>query len=70
MLETVLSHLNLSFLTYGVLIWGNTHETTLKPIFVLQKQAVRIVTFSNLDSYSSPLFKSLGLVKLFDIALF
>jgi len=53
-----------------VLIWGNTYETTLKPIFILQKKTVRIITFSELDSYSSPLFKSLGLIEFFDIALF
>ena len=58
------------FLTYGILIWGNTYETTLKPLFVLQKKAVRIITFCKLDSCSSPLFKSLGLLKFFDIALF
>ena len=58
------------FLTYGILIWGNTYDTTLKPIFILQKKAVRIITFSKLDSYSSPLFKSFGLIKFFDIALF
>ena len=61
-----------SFLTYGILIWGNTYETTLKPtcIFILQKKAVRIITFSKLDSYSSPSFKSRGIIKFFDIALF
>lgn len=58
------------FLTCGILIWGNTYETTLKPISMLQKKAVRIITFSKLDSYSSPLFKSLELIKFFDIALF
>ena len=58
------------FLTYGILIWGNTYETTLKPLFILQKKAVRIITFSKLDSCSSPLFKSLGLINFFDIALF
>ena len=58
------------FLTYGILIWGNTYETTLKPLFILQKKAVRIITFSKLDSCSSSLFKSLGLIKFFDIALF
>ena len=58
------------FWTNGIIIWGNTYETTLKPIFILQKKAVRIITFSKLDSYSSPLFKSLGLIKFFDIALF
>ena len=38
------------------LIWGNTYEITLKPIFI--------------DSYSSPLFKSLGIITFFDTALF
>ena len=58
------------FLTYGILIWGNAYETTLKPLFILQKKAVRIITFRKLDSCSSPLFKSLGLIKFFDISLF
>ena len=58
------------FLTYGILIWGNAYETTLKPLFILQKKAVGIITFSKLDSCSSPLFKSIGLIKFFDIALF
>ena len=35
-----------------------------------QKKAVRIITFSKLDGYSSPLFESLGLIKFFDIAFF
>jgi len=58
------------FLTYGILIWGDTYATTLKPIFILQKKTVRIITFSTLDSHSSPLFKSVGIIKFFDIALF
>ena len=58
-----------TFLTYGILIWGNTYETPLKPIFILQKEVVCIITFSKLDNHSSPLFKSLGLIKFFDIVL-
>ena len=46
------------------------YETTLKPTFILQKKAVCIITFSKLDSCSSPLFQSLGLIKFFDIAVF
>ena len=26
------------FLTYGIIIWGNTFKTTLQPIFILQKK--------------------------------
>ena len=36
----------------------------------VQKKAVRIITFSKLDSYPGPLFKSLGIIKFFHIALF
>ena len=44
------------FLTYGLIAWGNTYATTLKPVVVLQKKAVRIIAFSNRDAHSSPLF--------------
>ena len=43
------------FLIYGIIIWGNTHESTLKPIFILQKKALLTITFSQYDSPSSPL---------------
>ena len=37
------------FLTYGIIIWGNTYKTTLQPIFILQKRAMRLITFSRFD---------------------
>jgi len=55
------------FLTYGLIVWGNTYITTLKPIVILQKTAVRIITFSKRDAHSSPLFSQLGLIKLMDL---
>ena len=55
------------FLTYGILSWGCTYETNLKPIFILQKKAVRIITFSAYDDSSSSLFKELSIIKLFDL---
>ena len=33
------------FLTYGLIAWGNTYTTTLKPVVVLQQKAVRIINF-------------------------
>ena len=40
----------------------------LQPLFILQKKAVRIMTFSNFDEHSSPLaFKQLKIVKLYDL---
>ena len=58
------------FLIYGIIIWGNTYESTLKPIFILQKKALRTITFSQYDSPSSPLFKSLQVIKFYDLVTF
>ena len=55
------------FLTYGLIAWGNTYATTLKPVVVLQKKAVRIITFCNRDAHSCPPFSQLGLIKLMDL---
>ena len=55
------------FLINGIISWGNTYNTTLQPLFILQKKAIRIMTFSNFDEHSSPLFKQLNIVKLYDL---
>ena len=56
-----------SFLTYAVLLWGNTYITNLSPLITLQKKAIRIITFSDYRAHTSPLFKMLNLLKLLDI---
>ena len=55
------------FLIYGILAWGNTYPTTLKPLIILQKKATRVLTFSNFDAHSSPLFKELKIIKFLDL---
>ena len=55
------------FLTYSLITWGNTYPTTLQLLITLQKKAVRIITFSDFNSHSSPLFRKLGLLKLGDL---
>ena len=55
------------FIIYGIISWGNTYETTFKPLYVLQKKALHIITFSSLDHPSSPLYKSLEIIKLPDL---
>ena len=54
-------------LAYGLVVWENTYATTLKPIVTLQKQALRIITFSKRDAQSSPIFSQLGLIKFMDL---
>jgi hypothetical protein len=55
------------FFLYALIIWGNTYPTTLKPLVVLQKKAICIITFSPFDEHSSPIFKRLRLTKLSDL---
>ena len=55
------------FLIYGILVWGITYPTTLQPIYILQKKALRLISFSPFDAHSSPLFKSLNIIKFHDL---
>ena len=41
--------------------------TTLQPITVLQKRAIRTITFSKFDEHTSPLFGDLNIFKFQDI---
>ena len=42
----------------------------MQPLFILQKKALRIITFSSYYERSSPLFKDLNVVKLSDVITF
>jgi len=57
------------FSTYGIIAWGNTYSSTLKPLYVLQKKALRqyVMTFSKFREHSSILFKALNIIKLHDL---
>ena len=54
-------------LIYGMVSWENTYQTTLQPIIVLQKKALRIITFSKFQEPSSPLFNFFSSLKLVDL---
>ena len=50
---------------------GNTYESTLKPLVLLQKRAVHVMTFSKYDEHTTcSLFKNLGLLKHSDLIIF
>lgn len=49
-------------LTYGILLWGGSAEA--HRLFVLQKRAVRIMTFKKPGTHCSSLFKQLRLLTL------
>ena len=55
-----------SHLTYGCQLWGQ-NENAIRQTIILQKKAVRLISFSLYEAHSSPLFKKLKLLKLPDI---
>ena len=57
----------LSFLQYGLVVWGQTYASYTDPIFILQKKAVRAITFQPRMSPSLPIFNDLKLLKLSEI---
>ena len=56
------------FLSYGVQVWGLTYPTLLNPVFILQKEAVKAMTFCDIITPSLPLFNKLQLLRLTDIS--
>ena len=58
-----------SHLIYGCQLWGQ-NENHIDQTITLQKKAVRLITFSDYQAHSSPLFKKLKLLNLTDIVQF
>ena len=52
---------------YALLVWGHTYKSNLHPLVILQKQAIRLMTFSNFHEHTSSLFKALKLLKFTDL---
>ena len=67
LLQIYYSIIILPFLTYGVAIWGNTYPTNLRPAVIIQKIAIRILSFSHFQAHTSHLFKKFNLLKVIDI---
>ena len=51
---------------YGSQVWGQSLQTVIDKISLLQRKAVRLMTFSNFDAHSEPLFKELKILKIKD----
>ena len=55
-----------SLMMYGCQVWGQNKNYAVKKIFKLQKNALRIITFSDFRASTNPLFKKLGILKISD----
>ena len=54
-------------LKYCITSWGKAAKTIIQPIINRQKRVIRIITGSNCQTNSSPLFTQLKILKLCDI---
>ena len=54
-------------LTYCCEIWGNTYNTRLQDLVLLQKRAVRIIDNADWREHSSRIFNKYELLKFLDL---
>ena len=57
----------LPYLAYCACIWGSNYRTTLHPINVAQKRAVRLIAGEPAGAHTSPLFRDLKILKFDDL---
>ena len=66
-LRCIYNSLFMSFLQYGIVVWGQTFSSYIEPIFKLQKKAIRTISHQTAFSHSLPLFKGLHLLRVSDV---
>jgi len=64
------SSLILPYLNYGLLAWGNTHQSFLDRLLLLQKRIIRIICDSTARSHTDPLFFNNKLLKINELYLY
>lgn len=67
---TLYYSLGYPYLIYDIVVWGHTYEYTIKPILILQKKLIRIMTFSDYKAHTNPMFLKLKLLKLPELVHF
>ena len=57
----------LPYLSYCTTVWGNTYSTSMTPLFLLQKRAVRLIHNVGYREHTKRLFIESRLLKLNDL---
>ena len=57
----------LPYLNYCCVVWGNTYKTSLRPLCILQKRAIRICGKAGYRSHTMPIFHQLKTLDIYDI---
>lgn len=58
------------YLIYCNTIWTNIYPTRLRPIYLIQKKKVRIMTFSKYKEEKRPLFISLKVLNIYELNMY
>ena len=66
-LYTLYNSLFLPYLTYCIEVWGSTYKTTIQPLFIMQKRAVRIICNKQYRDHTQELFIEKKILKLHDL---
>ena len=69
-LKTLYDALFVPYINYCTLIWASTYASYLEPLYVLQKTAIHIITFSPSRTPSKPHFSKNNLLSLHSISKF
>ena len=57
----------LQYTTHPSIVWGNTYHCNILPVFIKQKESIRIVSKMKYDHNTSMFFLSMKLLKFFQI---
>ena len=63
-LVTLYNTLIKRYFSYCITLWGNIFKTHLKKLEILQKKIVRLLSFSDYNAHTMPLFRRLNLMTL------
>ena len=66
-LKMIYMSLIYTYINYCNLIWGSAAPSNIKPLFLLQKKAIRIVNRVNYREHTDPLFKKLKLLTVYQV---
>ena len=66
-LHTLYCTLVLPYLSYGILIWGNTCKSYLDKLVILQKWAIRTISNSHYRSHTGPLLAKHNVLTISDM---
>ena len=61
-LKTIYRAIVEPYMTYCIEVWGHTYGTYTNKLFMLQKNLMRLITYSEYDAHTTPLFKSMQLL--------